>query len=268
MITRTNSWWVIFLFYIVFFCLYPPMGHVALCLLAVFGFREIIINSKNLEVPKELLWMSYLLIAIQFVVTSSSNNILSLMVTPLAGMIVTTIFCILFESVETTIKLPPFMLWTMMITTTGFAHLSFLSSAGQVPNGASAQGLLIYFIFLTQFNDVLQFIWGTAFGKRLISPVISPKKTWEGLIGSIITSMGIAFGLKFLTPFSGFQSLFIGFMIPLFGLWGDLTISSLKRSLNVKDMGTLIPGHGGILDRVDSILLSSIVYFYLIHFWF
>jgi phosphatidate cytidylyltransferase len=115
---------------------------------------------------------------------------------------------------------------------------------------------------------VLQFIWGTIFGKRFISPVISPKKTWEGLLGAIFTTMFIAYFLRFITPFNEWQSVLIGFILPLFGFWGDLTISSLKRHLKVKDLGTIIPGHGGILDRVDSILLSSLVYFYLIYFWF
>jgi phosphatidate cytidylyltransferase len=118
-----------------------------------------------------------------------------------------------------------------------------------------------------QFNDVLQFIWGTLFGKRLISPIISPKKTWERLIGAVLTTMILANALRYLTPFTMWQSLLIGLLMPIFGFWGDLTISTLKRNLKVKDMGTVIPGHGGVLDRIDSILISSLVYFYLVYFW-
>ena len=268
MLTRTYSWWIIFFVYILFFCIYVPLGHLGLCILALLGFREIIKNSSSLAVPGELLWVGYILIVLQFLATSLTHNMMSLMIIPFLGIIVVTVFCILYEDTETTVKAPPFIVWTMILTSSGFAHLSYLFSLPHAPGGTSTQGLLIYFIFLTQFNDVLQFIWGTVFGKRLISPVISPKKTWEGLLGAMATSMFIAQGLKFLTPFSTTQSLVIGFILPLFGFWGDLTISALKRNLKVKDMGDLIPGHGGVLDRVDSILLSSIVYFYLIYFWF
>lgn len=268
MLTRTYSWWIIFFIYILFFCIYVPFGQIGLCILGLLGFREIIKNSTGLKVPRELLWLSYAMIVLQFVATSLSHNVMSLMVIPFLGIIILTVFCILYEDTETTVKAPPFILYTMMLTSSGFAHLSYLFSMQTAPGGSSTQGLLIYFIFLTQFNDVLQFIWGTIFGKRLISPVISPKKTWEGLLGAMATSMAIAQALKFLTPFNTIQSLVIGFILPLFGFWGDLTISALKRNLKVKDMGDLIPGMGGILDRVDSILLSSIVYFYLIYFWF
>lgn len=266
MLTRTYSWWAIFVIYILFFCIYPPIGHAGLCLLSILSFGEIIKNSSFLGTPKKLLWVCYAVIVLQFIATSLSRELSSLVIIPFLGMILITVYCVLFESIETTVKSPPFLVWTMILTSSGFAHLSYLYSFHSA-NGIDAQGLLVYFLFLTQFNDVLQFIWGTSFGRRLISPVISPKKTWEGLIGAVFTTMLISYGLKYLTPFTTMQSLIIGFLIPIFGFWGDLTISTLKRNLKVKDMGTVIPGHGGILDRVDSILISSLVYFYLVYFW-
>ena len=267
MLTRTYSWWAIYIVYILFFCIYPPIGHAGLCLLSIFGFREIIKNSSFLETPPKLLWACYAVIVAQFIATAFLNDIASLVIIPFFGLILITVFCILFEDTETAIKSPPFLLWTMILTSSGFSHLSYLYSMGSFVNGIGAQGLLVYFLFLVQFNDVLQFIWGTMFGKRLISPVISPKKTWEGLIGAILTMIILANALRYLTPFTIWQSSVIGFLMPIFGFWGDLTISTLKRNLKVKDMGTVIPGHGGILDRVDSILISSLVYFYLVYFW-
>jgi phosphatidate cytidylyltransferase len=270
MLTRTYSWWGIFFIYIVFFCVYRPIGHMGLCIVSLLGFNEIIKNSSFLNLSKKLIWICNLVIILQFIATSLLSSNISLAVIPFLGTILVTIFCILFESVETTVQAPPFLIWTLILTSSGFAHLNYLFSLESNPQTLNfgSHGLLVYFLFLTQFNDVLQFIWGTVFGKRFISPVISPKKTWEGLVGAIFTTMFIAYFLRFITPFNEWQSLLIGFILPLFGFWGDLTISSLKRHLKVKDLGTIIPGHGGVLDRVDSILLSSIVYFYLIYFWF
>jgi phosphatidate cytidylyltransferase len=267
MLTRTYSWWAIFLTYILFFCIYPPVGHAGLCLLSLLCFREIIKHSSSLNTPKKLLWVCYAVIVAQFVATSGTQEVASLAIIPLLGMVLITIYCILFESIETTVKYPPFLVWTMILTSSGFAHLSYLYSFQSHSTSLEVQGLLVYFLFLTQFNDVLQFIWGTAFGRHYISPQISPKKTWEGLIGAVFTTMIISYGLRYITPFNEVQSLIVGFLIPIFGFWGDLTISTLKRSLKVKDMGTVIPGHGGILDRVDSVLISSLIYFYMVYFW-
>jgi phosphatidate cytidylyltransferase len=268
MLTRTYSWWAIVIAYLLFFLIYPPLGHFGLFLLSAFGFREIIKNSSALGATKYLLGLCYFILALQFFATANVFHLSSLMIIPFLGTLLVTIFCILFEPVESGIKNPPFLVWTMVLTASGFAHLSFLYSLALKNAIPNAQGIFVYFLFLTQFNDVLQFIWGTIFGKRLISPVISPKKTWEGLIGAVFTTMTIAYFLRFITPLNGVQSLIIGLLLPIFGFWGDLTISMLKRNLKVKDMGTIIPGHGGILDRVDSIILSSFVYFYLIYFWF
>lgn len=267
MLTRTYSWWAIFILYILFFCVYPPIGHVGLFLISLFGFREIIKHSTFFTPSKVLLSLCYLIIAVQFLATSVESHLSTLMIIPFLGTIVVTVYCILFEPVEAGFKSPPFLVWTMVLTSSAFAHLNYLYTLGLNGEVANAPGILIYYLFLTQFNDVLQFIWGTVFGQRLISPVVSPKKTWEGLIGAVVTTMGLAHALRYLVPLTEIQSLIIGFLIPIFGFWGDLTISMLKRNLRVKDLGTIIPGHGGILDRVDSIVLSGFVYFYLIYFW-
>jgi phosphatidate cytidylyltransferase len=115
---------------------------------------------------------------------------------------------------------------------------------------------------------VLQFLWGSIFGRHQISPEISPKKTWEGFLGGLVTTVGLAYALRFLTPFNEQQSLIVGAVLAITGFTGDLVLSAFKRSLGLKDMGNVIPGHGGLLDRIDSVTLSSISYFYVIYYWF
>ena len=114
---------------------------------------------------------------------------------------------------------------------------------------------IINYLILTELNDVYQYISGNILGKRKITPNISPNKTVEGLIGGIILTTLTAILLKYLVKIN-YQILFIPF-ISLIGFIGDIFISYLKRRVNLKDSGTLLLGHGGILDRVDSLIFTA-----------
>lgn len=124
--------------------------------------------------------------------------------------------------------------------------------------------LLGYFLMLWA-NDTGAYLVGRKFGKHKLFPSVSPKKTWEGSIGGAVLAMIVSylnayfFGEYSLTVWMG-----MGLIIVLFGSWGDLVESLFKRSLKIKDSGTLLPGHGGVLDRFDGIFISApMVYFYL-----
>lgn len=133
--------------------------------------------------------------------------------------------------------------------------LSYLHQQGFT---SSDLGYWLYLIFSTQFSDVSQYFFGKKFGKHQLSTTISPNKTAEGAIGGIlfasICSMCVAL---YITPLAWGEAILISFFLALLGLAGDLYISWFKRQVGVKDMGTLIPGHGGILDRIDSLLFAT-----------
>ncbi len=127
--------------------------------------------------------------------------------------------------------------------------------------------LLGYFIILW-LNDTGAYLTGRSAGRHLLFQRISPKKTWEGIAGGLIVGLLAAWGLsRFFTQLSLTEWIILAILIIFFGTLGDLAESMLKRSVNVKDSGTLLPGHGGILDRFDGVLLSAPVvylYFYLL----
>jgi phosphatidate cytidylyltransferase len=122
-----------------------------------------------------------------------------------------------------------------------------------------------YFILMWA-NDVFAYLSGTTFGKHKLMPRVSPKKTWEGLIGGALASIGAAYLVSlFAVEINYFHWIIVSIIIVTFGSLGDLTESLLKRQVGVKDSGSLLPGHGGILDRFDGVLLSApFVLFYLI----
>ena len=158
--------------------------------------------------------------------------------------------------------------WGLMMTVFALSHLSFLLVLPTAQNPvAGGPGLVLYVVFLTQFNDVAQYIWGKSFGRHKVVPTVSPNKTWEGLVGGVLTTTGLALVLApLLTPLSSLQGLLVGPLIGLGGFFGDVNLSSLKRDIGVKDSGTLIAGHGGVLDRVNSLTFTALIFFHYVFY--
>jgi phosphatidate cytidylyltransferase len=128
-------------------------------------------------------------------------------------------------------------------------------------------GLLLFLVVLTELNDVLQYIWGKSLGRRKVAPTVSPGKTWGGLAGGIGSTMLLAWiAAPWLTPFNDTEALAAGLLIGMFGFIGDITLSAVKRDIGIKDSGQLIPGHGGILDRVDSLTYTAPLFFHYLYF--
>lgn len=128
--------------------------------------------------------------------------------------------------------------------------------------------LLFYLLFVDQMSDVLQYVWGKLLGRHAIAPTISPNKTWEGFVGGIASATLLGSTLYWLTPFSPLESLGMSLAITLMGFFGGLTMSAIKRDRGIKDYGSVIEGHGGILDRIDSLCFAAPVFFHLTRYFF
>lgn len=149
-----------------------------------------------------------------------------------------------------------------MLTVFGLSHMAYLVSLSP----GEGKKMLLFLVFLTEINDVMQFTWGKLLGKHKIVPKVSPNKTWEGFIGGIISTTIIGYFLGFLTPLEPMQVVFVSFLLACSGFIGDIVMSSVKRDIGIKDMGSSIPGHGGILDRIDSLAYTAPVFFHLVYY--
>ena len=158
--------------------------------------------------------------------------------------------------------------WGAMTTIFSLSHLAYLLVLpANVAAPAGGAALVLYVVILTQLNDVSQYVWGKSFGKTKVVPEVSPKKTVEGLCGGVMTTIVLAMCLApALTPLTLVQSVGAGLLIGVTGFIGDVTISALKRDLGLKDSGSLLPGHGGILDRVDSLTYTAPLFFHYIYY--
>jgi phosphatidate cytidylyltransferase len=139
----------------------------------------------------------------------------------------------------------------------------------EVPGYAGRNlALIAFLIVVTQLSDVLQYVWGKLLGRHAIARRISPAKTVEGTVGGIVCASALGALLAPLTPFGAVQAGAVSLAITSLGFLGGLLLSAVKRRRGLKDWGGLIPGHGGILDRLDSVVLSAPFFFYLVWFGF
>jgi phosphatidate cytidylyltransferase len=124
--------------------------------------------------------------------------------------------------------------------------------------------LLMFLLLVSQLGDVLQYIWGKLFGRHALAPRISPSKTVEGLVGGVSSAVALGVGLAWMMPFSPWQAAGLALGISLLGVLGGLLLSAEKRRRGIKDWGTLVPGHGGMLDRLDSVCLSAPGFYWVV----
>jgi len=134
------------------------------------------------------------------------------------------------------------------------------------PSGEKAPfnnaGLLLFFVVIVQLSDVLQYAWAQIPSRHVIVPTISPGRTWEGLLGGTASVALVGAALWWATPFPFWLAAGMSIVIALMAAAGGLTMSAIKRDRGVKDYGTLVEGHGGVLDRVDSICFAAPVFFH------
>lgn len=160
------------------------------------------------------------------------------------------------------------MHWGMMTTVFALSHMAYLLTlpGGDVKAGAL---LVIFLVATTELNDISQYIWGKSLGKIKITPKVSPNKTLAGLLGGVLTTVLLAtiFG-PMLTLMDWAHSMVAGAIIALSGFGGDVVMSAIKRDFGVKDSGKLLPGHGGILDRLDSLIYTAPLFFHFYYYFY
>ncbi|MDL2410582.1 phosphatidate cytidylyltransferase [Rhizobium calliandrae] len=157
--------------------------------------------------------------------------------------------------------------WALMICVFCASHVPALLTL-HIPGYEERNVLLIAFlVIVVQLSDVLQYVWGKLFGRHKIALKLSPSKTVEGFIGGILSATLIGAALWWITPFTPLLAGLLAFVITLMGFFGGLVMSAIKRDRGVKDWGHLIEGHGGLIDRLDSVVFSAPIFFHLVRYW-
>lgn len=157
--------------------------------------------------------------------------------------------------------------WGLMICVYCISHVPALLTL-EIPGYAGRNAfLLVFLILVVQSSDVLQYVWGKLLGKTQIAPEVSPAKTVAGFVGGVASTTVLGAALWWITPFTPAQAALISFSLALMGFLGGLVMSAIKRDRGVKDWGSMIEGHGGILDRLDSVCFSAPIFFHIVRYW-
>ncbi|MBU0583962.1 MAG: phosphatidate cytidylyltransferase [Alphaproteobacteria bacterium] len=158
--------------------------------------------------------------------------------------------------------------WALMICVFCASHVPALLNL-DIPGFEGRNVFLIAFlIVVVQLSDVLQYVWGKLLGRHKIAPRLSPSKTVEGFAGGIASATLVGAGLWWMTPFTMLEAGLLALVITLSGFFGGLVMSAIKRDRGVKDWGNVIAGHGGFIDRLDSVVFSAPIFFHIVrYFW-
>lgn len=161
-------------------------------------------------------------------------------------------------------------LQSVSLSIVGFMYIGWMfGHLGLLANSNNPYGYLLYILLAVELNDVAAFTFGKLFGRHPLRSEISPKKTWEGALGALGVSLLLPWLLGFSFPeLSAFHRVLLGLIVGIGGQLGDLSISVIKRDLGIKDMGAVIPGHGGILDRIDSMIYTAPLFLHMIRYFY
>lgn len=265
---RTNSWWVIITIFAVAIALNRGAAIAFLGFVSFLALKEYLSLIPTRRADRRVLFWAYLSIPVQFFWVYDYWYGMFIIFIPVWVFLFLPLRMLVVGATDGFLRAAGTLQWGLMLTVFCLSHAAYLLSLPKIDNPAAGSvGLLLFLVILTQFNDVAQFVWGKSLGKKKILPSVSPGKTWAGFLGGVGTTAAAAAALStFLTPMDTVQGAVAGAIIAIAGFVGDVTISAIKRDMGVKDASNFIPGHGGILDRVDSLTVSAPVFFHYIFY--
>jgi phosphatidate cytidylyltransferase len=270
LVSRTMSWWWMIGAFTFAIVLNQTVAIVFLAFISYLALKEYLSLIPTRRIDRGLLLFAYLAIPIQYYWAATDWYGMFIVFVPVWLFLFFPALMALRGDTKGFLRAVGTLSWGLMLTVFCLSHMAMLLVSGAAHNPvAGGVGLLFFLVVLTQFNDVAQYTWGKLFGRHKVTPTVSPKKTWEGLIGGVLTTVVLAALLgPYLTPMDWQWSALAGGVLGVAGFLGDITLSAVKRDLGVKDTGGLIPGHGGILDRVDSLTYAAPAFFHFFRYFF
>ncbi|MEO6917799.1 MAG: phosphatidate cytidylyltransferase [Collimonas sp.] len=252
---QVNAWWLIFPL-VTLSLLFYPLGPALLALLiCILALREL--KRHHRGVQRHFLINCITVLALAALLSWRQPLFATIL---LPGLVLLQLACFLFRK-----QTGRLLLLLFFSTCCG---ISFIIQLMHLPFTAETKVAWLFYLFaLTALNDIGQFIVGKSFGKQKIAERISPNKTWQGLIGGILCSLLASVMLGSYLQLAALpQLLFYALLLSLGGFAGDMLFSAAKRFLGIKDFSSLIPGHGGILDRADSLVVTAPLLYFAIYF--
>ncbi|MEZ6087300.1 MAG: phosphatidate cytidylyltransferase [Pirellulaceae bacterium] len=278
---RIKTWWMIVGLFGFVLSISSTAAIVFLAFVSFLGLKEFLSIVPTRRADRRVMFWAYLAIPIQYWLVASQWYGMFIIFIPIYMFMWLPTRMVTIGETDGFLKAIGTLHWGLMTTVFSLSHAAYLlvfepSATARVAhhwNSAetgdvlAGPGLLVMLVLLTQLNDVAQYCWGKTLGNRRIAPTVSPGKTLAGAVGGVATTVAVA-GLigPWISFFDLTRSILVGLVVGLGGIAGDLSISALKRDLGVKDSGFSLPGHGGVLDRVDSLTYTAPLFFHFVYY--
>lgn len=274
---RITAWWVMAVLFTVSLVVGPTGSILLFSLVSLLALREFVtLAPTRLADHRTLFWSFFIFTPVQYyLVWTGWYGLFSILI-PVFAFIILSARTALAGDTERFLERSSTVQWGLMTCVYFVSYVPALltlrfagsPSQGPAPSGVEGPQLLFFLVVVVQLSDVLQYIWGKTLGRRPIAPSLSPNKTWEGFVGGVACATLLGTALWWATPFSPLVAAGMSLVATLMGFTGGLIMSAIKRDRGVKDYGVLIGGHGGVLDRIDSLCFSAPVFFHLTRYFY
>ena len=266
---RIRAWWVMALLFVVSVATGTVGSILLFSFISLLAFREFVTLAPTRPGDhRALFWCFFVVTPLQYyLIWIEWYGLFSILI-PVYVSIFLAIRTALAGDTERFLERTATNQWGLMICVYFVSYVPALLML-RIPAYENQNAKLMFFLVLVvQLSDVLQYVWGKSIGKRRIAPSISPSKTWEGLVGGIVCATAIGTAIWWATPFAPGEAALMALLLTIMGFAGGLIMSAIKRDRGVKDYGSLIEGHGGVLDRIDSLCFAAPVFFHLTRFFY
>ena len=266
---RVRAWWAMVAVFAIAFVLGKNTTLVMFGLASFFALREFItLTPTRAGDYRPLVLSFFVLIPTQYALIGYDQYGTFAIFIPVYAFLLLPALATFAADTENFLERSAKIQWGVMIAVYCISYAPALLLL-KIPGYEGQNALLMFYLLLiVQLSDVLQYVFGKLFGRHKLAPQVSPSKTVEGLVGGGLSATAIGGALWWITPFTWQQSLAMSFLIVVMGFLGGLTLSAVKRSLGAKDWGVMIEGHGGMLDRLDSVSFAAPVFFHVTRFFF
>jgi len=266
---RIHAWWVMAVMFLVAVGTGTTGAILLFTVVSFLALREFVTLAPTRPGDhRSLFWSFFVVTPLQYYLVAVGWYGLFSILIPVYASIFLAVRTTLAGDTERFLERTATNYWGVMICIYFVSHVPALLTL-RIPGYEQQNAkLMIFLVIVVQMSDVLQYVWGKSMGRRRIAPAISPNKTWEGLIGGMLSATAIGAGLWWATPFSPVAAALMAFVLTGMGFAGGLIMSAIKRDRGVKDFGTLIGGHGGVLDRIDSLCFAAPIFFHLTRYFY
>jgi phosphatidate cytidylyltransferase len=266
---RIRAWWVMALVFMVSVATGAIGSTLLFTLISFLALREFVtIAPTGAADHRALFWCFFVVTPLEYLLIWSGWYGLFSILIPIYVSIFVAIRTVLAGESERFLERTAITQWGLVICVYFVSYVPALLML-RIPAYEHQNAKLMFFlVIVVQLSDVLQYVWGKSIGQRRVAPSISPNKTWAGLVGGTLSATLVGAAIWWATPFGPGQAAVMAFVSTLMGFSGGLIMSAIKRDRGVKDYGSLIAGHGGVLDRIDSLCFAAPVFFHLTRFFF